>query len=600
MGFLHMKGPLGYILSTIVMQLLGFNKVNKCFNRCRHAQGPEFAELTLKELRVSYSLKPEQLDYIPQEGPFITISNHPFGGIDGLLLFSIIGTMRPDLKTLSTFLLAMIPSLKDNVLPVNPFSEGTSSKKSIAGLRLAKEHLASGGCLGLFPAGEVSSPQRPKKRIALKKGKVIEDIPWPVNMIKLIKNANVPIVPIYFEGTNSKFFYFLGRIHPLLRTLRLPRELFNKRGRIVPIRIGKPIFPSEMNDYGTLPDLGNYLRSRVYALQSDFCDINRTLINPSGNPQPIVLPRDKKAILKEFEKIKSKKLFEVASFQGYLAEYSEIPNIILEIGRRREESFRATGEGTNMPIDLDDYDKYYKHLILWDKNKKKIAGAYRLGIGSAIMEEKGIDGFYTNCLFRYAPQAGELLSEVIELGRSFVSVEYQKEPLPLMLLIKGLMHSIMLYPKAKYFLGPVSISNNYPRFYQSLMVYYFTNNYSIDKYKDVVFPRTPFEPDYLKVDPAMLLSAKNDSFEKFDSFLLRLSDNKYRVPTLVKKYIKFNSKFFCFNVDPLFNYSLDGLILLDITKFPKNELLMMSKDLSQIETEKVLNHFGYSLKEPEV
>ncbi len=599
MRTIHMKGPVGFLLSAWLMHFLGFNKVNKCYDRCHHATGPDFSDLTLRDIKVSYSLKPQQLDYIPQEGPFITISNHPFGGVDGLMLSAIVGTMRPDLKILSNFLLSMIPTLKDTFLPVNPFSEGTSNRKSFTGIRMAKEHVAAGGCLGLFPAGEVATYQRPKKRISLKKGRVIEDIPWPENMIKFIKTANVPVVPIYFEGTNSKIFHMLGRIHPMLRTLRLPRELFTKRGKVFPVRIGKPIMPSEMDDYDNLKDLGGYLRSRVYALQSDLENENESLINPIGGPVPIALPKDKKAIIKEFEKIASKKLFEVASYQGFLANYEDIPNIIHEIGRRREESFRATGEGTNLPLDLDDYDKYYKHLILWDKNRKKIAGAYRLGIGQEIYEKHGgIDGFYTHNLFKYSAQFDETLKQVIELGRSFVSVEYQKEALPLMLLIKGLMHSVMFYPDAKYFIGPVSISNSYPRFYQSLMVYYLSNNCSLEEVKSMVSPRTPFVADYLRLNPSMLLSHKMDTFEKFDRFLLRLSDGEYRIPTLVKKYIKINSRIVCFNVDPLFNYSLDGLIVLKLTDFPKRELLMMTKDLSdKKEVEAILNRFEYCSKE---
>lgn len=592
---IKMKGPVGYLLSAMLMWVLGFNKCNKYFDKCCKTQGPEFAGDLLKEMKVAYDIDPSQLDYIPQEGPFITISNHPFGGIDGLLLYNIVGTMRPDLKTMTNFILSMIPNLREMTLPVNPFSDGTSSMKSIAGIRKTKEHIAMGGGLGLFPAGEVSTIQHGEKRTSLKKGRVVEDIPWPENMIKLIKNANAPVIPIYFEGENSKFFHFLGRIHPFLRTLRLPRELFNKKGMTVPIRIGKPIAVNEISEYSDIESLRGYLRSRVYALQSDIEDPNKNQPQVGGAVQPIALPKDKKAVLKEIEKIKDKKLFEVASYQCYLVEYADIPNLIYEIGRRREEAFRATGEGTNLALDLDDYDKYYKHLILWDKNHKKVAGAYRLGIGSEICElHGGIPSFYTNYLFKYKEGFKETLKECIELGRSFVSIEYQKENLPLMLLFKGLMHSMLNYPDAKYLIGPVSISNSYPRFYQSLMVYYLSQKFTTNIGEGLVEPRTPFAPDYLKIDPQMLLSKKMDSFEKFDRFLLRLSDGKYRVPTLVKKYIKINSRIICFNVDPLFNYCLDGLILLKINEFPRQEIEMMTKEITnRFEKERILARFGY-------
>lgn len=171
------------------------------------------------------------------------------------MLSSIVGAIRPDLKILTNFLLSMIPTLEESFLPVNPFSDSTSKRKSIAGIRMAMEHIEKGGCLGLFPAGEVATIQKGESRTSLKSGRVVEDIPWPTNIIKLIKNANVPVIPIYFEGENSRWFHFLGRIHPMLRTLSLANQLFNKRGKTIPMRVGWPIFPSEIADFDNLEDL---------------------------------------------------------------------------------------------------------------------------------------------------------------------------------------------------------------------------------------------------------------------------------------------------------------------------------------------------------
>ena len=208
-----------------------------------------------------------------------------------------------------------------------------------------------------------------------------------------------------------------------------------------------------------------------------------------------------------------------------------------------------------------------------------------------------MDGFYTSSLFTYSDEFSETLRQTIELGRSYVSLEYQKEALPLMFLLKGLMHSIMRYPEAVYFIGPVSISNTYPKFYQSLMVYYLENMHNAMLPENSAQPTTPFEPDYLKVRPKDLLRKKMDTFEKFDRFLMRLSDNEWRMPTLVKKYMKVSARILCFNVDPLFNYSLDALIILRIKDYPKAEILAMTKDVTNpTEREAILNRFGYSLK----
>lgn len=601
MNAIHMKGLIGWTIATLAMWLLGLNKINRYNQKYQQYKGAEYCEHVLRGVGVKYTLNPQQFDFIPQDGPFITISNHHVGSIDGMILCSVIGTMRPDFKILTNFLLTLFPSLKDNFLPVNPFSGEFQSHKSFKGLRLALEHVRNGGCLGLFPAGEVATVQPSKKKTALK-NRMVEDTIWPENMAKFIRNANVPVIPIYFECNNSKFFHILGMIHPLLRTGRLVHEMFNKKGQVVPMRIGKPILPNEIAEYQDNAQLGAYLRSRIYAMESEFNDSNTSLLAPPDTVIPIALPKDKKAVLKEISRLKAsgKKLFEVASYQCYLADYDEIPVTMFELGRRREQAFRATGEGCNRAIDVDNYDTYYKHLILWDFKQKKIAGAYRMGIGSEIFEKHGgVDGFYTKSLFNYSDEFIEkYLKNTIELGRSFVSVEYQKEALPLMLLIKGLMFSLMRYPDAKYFIGPVSISNSYPKFYQSLMVYYLNNMHHANISETDAVPTTPFTPDYLHINPKDLLRRKMDNFEKFDRFLMRLSDNKYRIPTLVKKYIKINSKIICFNVDPLFNYSLDGLILLDIKEYPRFELLAMTKDMTNVqEREAIMNRFGYSLKE---
>lgn len=601
MDVIHMHGPVGWFLSSLAMIVFGFNKVNKYNERSKQYAGPEFSAHILKDVGVSWDLRFEQFNYIPQDGPFIVVANHPIGSADGMILNAVIGTMRTDFRIMANFLLTMIPSLKESFIAVNPFSDGVSSRSSLSGLREAKELLASGGCLGLFPAGEVSTYQWHKNRTALKRH-VVEDIPWPGSIIKFIRNANVPVIPVYFEASNSHRFHFLGRIHPFLRTLNLANELFNKKGKTIPMRIGKAIMPNEMAEYSENTDLGNYLRSRVYAMESEFNNTNnRSALPVSGLVTPIALPRDKKAVVKEFDRLKNngKKLFDVAAYQCYLADASEIPVAMIELGRRREEAFRATGEGSNQHIDVDKYDAYYKHLILWDAKRKRIAGGYRLGIGEEIFEQHGgMQGFYTASLFSYSKAFESTLRETIELGRSFVSLEYQKEALPLMLLLKGLMHSLMRYPDAQYFIGPVSISNSYPKFYQSLMVYYLENKHRAKLPENSAQPLMPFDPDFLNINPKDLLRKKMDNFEKFDRFLMRLSDNAYRMPTLVKKYMKVNAQIISFNVDPLFNYSLDGLIILRIKDYPRAEILSMTKDIANLtERETIMNRFGYSLKD---
>jgi len=576
---IKLKGFLGDIVASTIMYILGFNKINKKYSKISNFNGREFTSEALKEFNVSYELDDRQLGNIPQEGPFIFVSNHPYGAIDGMILLNIFTAVRPDIKLLTNFLLSMIPNFREYFFPVNPFTDRPEIHGSFAGLRLASETLAKGGCLGLFPAGEVSTSYG---------SSIIQDKEWQPSVVKLIKNSGVSVIPVYCDGTNSRFFHWLGKIHPMLRTLRLPRELTNKSGRVVSVRIGKAISANEIAEYKNLKSLGLYLKSRVYALQANL---------PVEKKQdtrfltPIALPNNRKNLQREINSLPQKcNLFTTGNYVCYLADHDSIPLMMHELGRRREEAFRAVGEGTGRPLDLDDYDLYYKHLILWDKQKQRLVGAYRLGFGREIMEMKGVKGLYSNTLFDYEKPFHSILKQSIELGRSFVVLDYQKEALPLVLLIKGLFYSVLNDPDVRYLMGPVSISSWYPKFYRSVMIYYLQKKHSVKDLEKVVIPRNPFFPDYLRVNINTLMENKMDSIEQFDRLMLRLSNNEYRLPTLVKKYLKINSKIIKFNVDPDFNYCVDGLVLLDLNNISRQEIMNLSKD--EPNKAKVYKRFG--------
>jgi len=590
---IKMNGPLGKFIASMVMRLLEFNKVNKAYNKCRAFEGPEFSQKILEELQITYEIPEGELENLPK-GPFITISNHCFGGADGLLISSIVGSRNPDFKILTNFILSMIPTLRDTFLPVNPFKNGETNKKSFSGIRMAREHLENGGSLGLFPAGAVATYMKKGDRTAVGKGRIIEDWPWPTNMAKLIKNANIPVVPIYFEGQNSRTFHFLGRIKPIFRTMRLVHELFNKQGQCIPMRIGRPIMPSEFADYDNLADLGNYLRSRLFALESELPANSAAACAVSGNAAPLAEPVAKEKLAAEIAAIEEKRLFTEGKYSCYLADYDQIPNLMQELGRLREETFRAVGEGTDKPSDTDIFDTWYKHMILWDNEAQRIAGAYRFGIGPQMFKTHGgVKSFYTASLIRYQKRAEEFLPKCIELGRSFVTIDYQKESFAFQMLFKGLMYSVVQFPEAEYFLGPVSISNGYPKFWQSLMTYFINENFSENTTEPLALPVTPFEPDYLRVDPKQLLKAKMDSVDKFDRMMMVASNGKYRIPPLVKRYFKNGAKIVCFNVDPDFNYSLDGLIISRFKDHPEEDIQSLLKGCQSEETaQKIKTFFG--------
>lgn len=264
---LGLKGKMGQWVARRVMHLLEIDRVNDIQSRYAALKGPAFADKVLEEVGVKYHLPEKDLENLPAEGGFITISNHHFGSIDGLILTSVVGSRRPDYKILTTFLLALIPSLKDYFLPVDNLSGGKADARSINGIRMALRHIADGGSIGFFPAGEVATWQRARNR---REGsfKTIQDKPWADNITKLMKRSGLPIVPIYFEGSNSKGFHRLGLIHPRLRTVRLIHEMFNKAGTTVNVRIGKPILPEELEGR-SIEELSWYLRGRCYALGNE-------------------------------------------------------------------------------------------------------------------------------------------------------------------------------------------------------------------------------------------------------------------------------------------------------------------------------------------
>ena len=581
---LGLKGFFGTCVAGLAYGYLRLGKINRLFDGAADYQGREFADHLLENMGITIDVSPEQLENIPKEGGFVMVSNHPFGGIEGVMLLSAIAKVRPDFKIMANFILSHIPNLKECFFAVNPFEKNPEWKSSVGGIKGAIQHIAAGHGLGVFPAGEVSRYHDHDYP---------EDLPWSTSIARIIKNANVPVIPAFWEGRNSKLFYAVDKIHPMLGTARLTKELINKHDQCFNLQIGKPILPAEIELYENPKDLAAYLRSRSYALEAN---IPAQPVEKKEMKQvEIGAPTDLSLMLKELEAIREKSfLYSTSDYECYLADYEDVPNLMHEIARLREETFRAIGEGTGKSLDQDEFDQHFKQLILWDKVKQKIAGCYRLGVGSEIIPKYGIKGFYVSTLVNIDESFSEKLSRTIELGRSFVSLDYQKEVLPLVLLLRGLSDVVVRYPHINHFIGPVSISSWMPKFYQSMIVKYVTEKHSVDDdLKQAVTPMTPFRPDTLKVDMDVLMQGSMDSVDKFDKFMFRLSNGQYRLPTLFKKYLKLNAKYLCFNVDPDFNDTLDSLLFLTFTDFPEDEVMPFFRDSSDEEKEMVRKRFGY-------
>ena len=585
---LGLKGFFGRLVSRTAYRMLELDRPNRIQAKFSDLQGADFSARVLEEVGVSYEIPPEQLERIPKEGGFVTVSNHHYGSIDGMILSAVIGARRPDYKILTTFLLSMIPSLRDSFIPVDNFRSGTA--RSVSGIRTALGHLADGHPLGLFPAGEVGTWQKGKNRTSIGRKRVVEDIPWADSSIKLAQKSGFPVIPIYFEGENSRSFHILGRIHPRLRTARLIHEVFNKRGRVVKVRIGMPIPAAEVASFD-IPSLGRYLRNRCYALEAQ-CIADSAETKAAGKMAPLAEPVPAARVRAEMEARTDRMLFELGDYRAYLLQAGDTPETMRELYRLREETFRGIGEGTGQSQDTDMYDAYYRQMVLWNVPNREIVGAYRLGFGPEIMASHGgVPGFYSASLVKYDDAAKPLLSRSIELGRSFIVKKYQREVQPLKLLLTGLAVAATKCPGSAYFSGTVSISNDIPIFYKSLIARYLEKSYPIGDSARIATPTHPFKPDFLAVDPDGLLQIPEGQIDRLDRLIGHLSDGAYRIPVLVRKYFSGGARLVCFNVDPDFCDSLDALIFLRLSEFPKTTCRAFLRGLPEGLQEAVLQHF---------
>ncbi len=581
-------GVLGTFSGWLLMKVLKISTINKFYDRNKHLKELEFLNAIVKEFHIQFEIPEEDLKRIPKDGAYITVSNHPLGGIDGILLLKLMLEREPNFKIIANFLLHRIEPMKQYIMPVNPFENHKDVKSSVIGIKETLRHLKDGKPLGIFPAGEVST---------YKDGKLVVDKPWEEGAIKVIRKAQVPVVPIYFHAKNSRLFYFLSKIDDTLRTAKLPSEVLTQKNRIIKVRIGKPISVAEQNEHQTIEEFSEFLRKKTYMLANPFEKEHKLLVPPTLKipkaPKKIVTPANTEKMIEEIEKLRKTdgRYLQSKNYEVFFTEAEKIPNILHEIGRLRETTFREVGEGTNKPIDLDKYDTYYHHMFLWDDEAKKIAGAYRMGLGSEIYPKYGFEGFYLSELFRIESELKDMMSKSIEMGRAFIIKEYQQKPMPLFLLWRGIIHTTLRYPEHKFLLGGVSISNQFSDFSKSLMIEFMKSNYYDPYVAQYVHPKKEFKVKLKDADKDFIFDEAESDLNKFDKIIDELEPGNLRLPVLIKKYIKQNAKLVAFNVDPLFNNAIDGLMYIRIADLPEDTVKPVMEEF-QAELERKLAEKG--------
>jgi putative hemolysin len=542
----------------------------------------DFMRYTLNALKVDYSLGHGSIDSIPKRGPVVIVANHPLGAIEGVILADLVSSVRQDVKVLANQMLKRLPEISDLFIGVDVFGGASAKRTNSLAIREANQHLANSGLLIIFPAGEVSTYP--------KGGATLSDIEWRNSVAKFIKHSEATTVPIFINGKNSHLFYKAGHIHPLLRTAMLGRELLNKHAAKIDISIGDAIPFSELSSFENDKDLVNYLRLNTYLMSSNGDETS--IKSPTINEQSVIEPVETQLLQQDLELLPADAmLHEQNDFIVYCASTQNIPHVMQEIGRIREQSFRAVGEGTGLACDIDEFDRYYQQLFVWHKQDKQIVGAYRLCMVDELIRERGIEGLYSRSLFHYDQTFIDSLDNSIEVGRSVVAEQYQKNLNSLLMLWKGLASFASRNPKYTHLFGPVSISNDYSHSARQLIAATLSIHYYDQEKAELVTPSMPLRSNGSVFWQPNLLSALA-SVTLLSKVLARMEKGK-GLPVLLRQYLKMNGKLVCFNVDPAFHDTLDGLIVVDLTRVPHKTL---GRYMGSEEATLYLEHHAHRLR----
>ena len=579
LSFASIKSRLGIkfvpeFLCNLLDYLLGFTAINQLYrnavNYIIEKKKITFFEAVLRKLDVQMEVLPEDLAKIPRDGPLLVVANHPFGGIDGLALGSLLSKTRPDFKLLVNQELGVFNAMTPWLFQVDILGGESAKSKNLKSMVECSRFLRDGKCLGIFPAGEVSSLHLPTRKII--------DPSWSDHPTSLARRNNATVLPVCFKGKNGWLFQTLGLIHPRLRTLLLARELVNKRGKDLKMRIGEPISPQKICSFQNVSDATDYLRVCVEALKNESSPVSSFpkffLGRKNKSHEPLVLPVNKEMLQSEVAALPASSLLAAkGDFKIYGCLASQAPSVMREIARLREKTFRKAGEGTGYPLDSDRYDEWYHQIFAWDSQNQKIAGGYRLGVTEEIIGQKGKPGMYAASEFSLKRGFYSSLGKSIEVGRSFITEEYQRRFSLLGLIWKAIGEFMNRHPDHFVLYGPVSISADYTNLSRNLLVRFLrTNRWSAEIARRTK-AKNPFKLKQLSPALANWVKQEGRTLDDISAVISGVEPDGKGVPVLVKHYLKLRGSFVGFAVDPDFSNALDGLIVVDIRNMEDRQLL---------------------------
>jgi putative hemolysin len=541
------------ILSAVIEKVLGLDRLAQIYDRRPAGCTPhEFLQYTLEALGVSLDLvNASNLEEIPRTGPVLIVANHPLGGLEGVAIAKVIGDIRPDLKVLTNELLRRIPELADIFIGVDVLSSDAAAG-NVSSIKQVHKHLKNDGAVLIFPAGMVSAYERGHRRI--------QDRAWNRLAGQLLKRYQATCLPVHVGGTNSRLFYAAGMIHPRLRTALLPRQLANKQGFKLELRFGRPILAAELRLLQSPRAITDYLRVSTDALVREPKTLLRTKDQLVVDSSPVSGSAELFSAITSLEECR---LIEHEELDVYCAPYDRLGPIMEQIAIAREVTFRSVGEGTGLSKDSDEFDPHYLHLFLWDKTALRIAGAYRVGLVDEIVAKHGVKGLYSRSLYKYDEAFTNRLGFAIEMGRSFIHPDYQKKPVSLNLLWRGIGKILVENPRYHTLFGSVSISREYSDLARALIADTMMTNFKANEFDQLIKPITPHKIMNRVWTSEMLAELSN---VKMLSKLIGRCDPGKAVPVLLRHYLSVNGKLACFNIHPNFSDSLEGLIIVDARK----------------------------------
>lgn len=528
-----------------------------------------FFKLACRHLSLNYDLT--GLENIPATGPCVVVCNHPHGMSDGLMFGDVAMKVRDDIRIVVNEFLHCVRGMRPYEITVDVYGGDAAKRANMAGMREMLRWLKGGHCLLVFPSGSAAT-------YSWRDGRVIDD-PWQANISTIIRKTGATVVPMHISGRTGIFFQVISVIAKGLRSNFLAREIIRDGRMRHKITLGKAIEPATFNAFETDQALSDHLRLQSMLLRYDA----RSGVEKKDRQeqtqramQPLEAPQPQDILTEEIASLPQDALCYSSDSTGlvvYAVAADKIPHLMQEIGVRREQTFRAVGEGSGLARDLDEYDRHYIHLVMWDTRNKKLAGAYRMGRTDVILREKGVKGIYNSLFYRISDKLQQTLVQGLEMGRAFVTPEYQKMSASLDTLWMGIGHYLLRHPEYRCLYGTVSISGDYSKLSRALILSYLKQNSMHPELAGEAKAYSPPQPDEeLLSEDARLLPTGVPDAKILGALVSRIEPDGKGLPVLLRQYLRLGGRMVSFGIDKDFGGTLDCFVIVDLATAPERTL----------------------------